>query len=68
MGVSKIESVKSYTLRYNPKAYATITITLANGAKYEATDLSASQTTALLSILNEHSIKFDTENDEFVIK
>ncbi|MEO2051921.1 MAG: hypothetical protein ABGX00_09130 [Allomuricauda sp.] len=67
-GVLQNANVVSYSLRYNPRAYATITISLVNGAKYEATDLTPSQITALLSILNLDSVQFDTENDEFFIK
>jgi hypothetical protein len=62
-----VESISSYSLRFNPKANGTIVISLSNGAEYKADKLNSSQLSSLLTLLQNKEIKFDTKNEEFVL-
>lgn len=66
-GIVGMEVVKSYTVRYNPKANSTIIIELSSGTKFKASRLNASQTAAILSIISMENLKFDRDNEEFVL-
>jgi hypothetical protein len=65
---TSIEKVKSYSLRYNPKANGMITMTLADESGYEADKLDASQISSLIVLLNSKGLQFDTKNEEFTLE
>jgi hypothetical protein len=65
--LTSIESISSYSLRFNPKANGTIVISLSNGAEYKADKLNSSQLSSLLTLLQNSELKFDTKNEEFVL-
>lgn len=67
-GLTSIETVSSYRLRFNPKANGTITIILGNGAEYQADQLNSSQLASLLTLLQNKELQFDTTNEEFILK
>jgi hypothetical protein len=63
-----IMAVKSYKLRYNPKANGSFTITLINGSEYKAENINASQLSSFLVLLNSPGLQFDTKNEEFTLE
>lgn len=67
-GLSSIESIASFKLRFNPKANGVIVITLNNGAEYKAERLNSSQLSSLLTLLQSKELQFDTQNEEFILK
>ena len=62
-----IVAIKSYKLRYNPKAYGYIDIILMNGHLYKAPRLTPDQVSSLLVLLNTTGLRFDEKNSEFVL-
>jgi len=66
-GLSDIQDVVAYKMRFNPQANAYIIISLSNEAEYKASKLSPERTSAILSILSKQGLKFDTLNNEFLL-
>ncbi|WP_295801106.1 hypothetical protein [Mucilaginibacter sp.] len=61
-------SVKSYFMSYNPKTDGVIVITLADNSQYTASKLDASQLSALLNLLANKDLAYDSGNDVFRLK
>jgi stress response protein SCP2 len=64
---SSAVKIKSYNLRYNPKANGFIKLELETGAEYQAKSVDGGSFSSINSLLKEPSVLFDTTRKELII-
>lgn len=60
-------AIRSFNLRYNPKANGTIILKLEDGSEYEATSVDGGSFSAIALLLNDTNSSFDGKRREVFI-